>query len=727
LRILALTFSDGAVSVQETPSPVLTPGCIRVATLHSAVSPGTEGNKIRTGRQSLLGKARSRPDQVRQVLDMARQIGVKGTLRKVRAKLEGAESLGYSLSGRVIEVAPDVTAFQVGDLVACAGSSAGHADEVVVPVNLAARVPDRVAPDAAALATLGAIALQGQRLAQPTLGENAVVIGLGVVGLLAAQLLQAAGCRVLGVDIAAPALDLAHRSGSVDLAVDPRETDLAAAVQAFTRGHGADLVLICAATSSNEPVIQAGRICRQRGRVIVVGAVGMDLPRDDYYTKEITFAVSCSYGPGRHDPAYEEEGRDYPLGFVRWTEQRNLAAVLDMMATGKCDPLALVTHRYPFAEAPRAYAMIAGGEEAFAGILLDYPAGVAAERPGEVSCGGAPASAGDVGVGFIGCGSYAQSFLLPPFRRAKDVRLTAIHTRTGLSAADVGRRNGFQRAVDAPETVLADRDTTAVVIATRHDQHGPLTLAALAAGKHVFVEKPLCLDRDELAAIAARLRALQDAGSAPILQVGFNRRFSRAAELVRRHLGQGTGPLTMTYRVNAGPVPRDHWIQDPRQGGGRIVGEVCHFIDLMQSICGADPTEVHAACVDGGGPDLLPQDNVILTLRFGDGSVGTVLYSADGGKAMPKEELQVLGRGRSAVIDNFGRVLLHDRGRRVRRTSGKGQDEEVVAFLAAVRSGVPAITATSQFATTLATFEALASLRTRQPRPIDLNTLTDRA
>ncbi|MEZ4389358.1 MAG: bi-domain-containing oxidoreductase [Candidatus Krumholzibacteriia bacterium] len=721
VQILALTLSDGSVSIVDAPTPTLAPGQVRVRTLHSAVSPGTEGNKIRTGKQSLLQKARSRPDQVKQVLDMVGQVGLKGTIQKVRAKLDGAQPLGYSLSGRVIEVAPDVQHLRPGQLVACAGGGyANHADEVVVPVNLVARVPEGVPADAAAMTTLGAIALQGVRLAQPTLGEHAVVVGLGLVGLLAGQLLRASGCRVIGTDIAPAAVDLARRSGSVDLAVSD---GLEAAVAEFTRGQGADLVLICAATSSNEPVSEAARICRKRGRVVVVGAVGMDLPRDDYYAKEIQFSVSCSYGPGRYDPDYEEHGRDYPLGFVRWTEGRNLEAVLDMMAAGACRPLDLVTHRFAFADAERAYALFAAGGEPYAGILLDYPATEPA-RLAAVACGDRARGGGDLGVGFIGCGSYAQSFLLPPFRQAGGVALTAIHTRTGLSAADVGRRAGFRRAVDEAQAVLDDPDTAAVVIATRHDQHGPLALAALAAGKHVFVEKPLCLDRAELAAIARWLAAHRQA--APILQVGFNRRFSRAARAVKAHLGDSPGPLTMVYRVNAGPLPREHWTQDPAVGGGRIVGEVCHFIDLMQYCCGADPTEVHAVCV-AGGREALAEDNVILTLRFEDGSVGTILYSARGGKAMPKEELQVLGGGRSAVLDNFGEVRLYAGGRRRRRMAGKGQDEEVAAFLQAVRSGEPAIPAAGQLATTLATFAALESLRSGRPQPVDVAALLDDA
>ncbi len=719
MRILALTLKDGSVSVVDAPSPTLPHGHIRVHTLHSAVSPGTEGNKIRTGRKNLIEKARSRPDQVRQVIDMVGQVGLKGTVQKVRAKLDGAQPLGYSLSGRVLEVAPDVTGLRPGDLVACAGGGyANHADEVVIPVNLAVRIPDGVPTDAAAMATLGAIALQGVRLAGPTLGETAVVIGLGVVGLFAAQLLRAAGCRVVGTDISASALELARTSGSVDLALDTGAASVEDTVKEFTRGYGADLVLICAATGSSEPAAQAARICRKRGRVVVVGAVGMDLPREDFYLKEIAFSVSCSYGPGRYDPAYEEGGVDYPVGYVRWTEGRNLEAVLDMMAAGKCDPLSMVSHRFPFENAPEAYALFGTEGATYAGILLDYSETLT-DRPGKIDCGGSAAGNGDLGVSFLGCGSYAQSFLLPPFRSAGGVNLAAIHTRTGLSAADVGRRAGFARAVDSAETLLEDPDTQAVVIATRHDQHGPLTLAALQAGRHVFVEKPLCLNRDELAAIAGQLRA----ESSPILQVGFNRRFSPAARAVKQHLGDAAGPLTMVYRVNAGFIPREHWSQDPVIGGGRIVGEVCHFIDLMQYCCGADPIEIHAVRVDGDGPDLIPEDNVLLTLRFADGSIGTVAYCARGGKALPKEELQVMGGGRSAIIDNFGSVRLYGSKRSVKRTSGKGQDQEVAAFLAAVRSGEPAISIRSQLATTLATLEALESLRTGLPRPVDLTSV----
>jgi polar amino acid transport system substrate-binding protein len=726
VKILALKLADGSVTMMEAPSPLLEPGFVRVRTLFSAVSPGTEGNKIVTGKQSLLGKARSRPDQVKQVVEMARSIGIQGTLQKVRAKLEGAQPLGYSLTGVVLEVGANVTHVCTGDLVACAGGGyANHADEVVVPRNLVVKIPAGVPADAAALTTLGAIALQGVRLAAPNLGENVVVVGLGIVGLLACQLLRAGGCRVFGADVAAPAVDLARRTGSVDVAARIGEDPVEGMVQDFTRGRGADVVLICAATASSEPVVLAGRVSRKRGRVIVVGAVGMELPRENYYEKELQFAVSCSYGPGRYDPLYEEGGQDYPPGFVRWTEGRNLEAVLDMIAAGKVRPLDLVTHRFAFAEAAQAYELIAGRTEPYAGILLEYSPVLPTPVHAVALTPSAAKAAGDLGVGCIGAGSYAQSFLLPPFKALPGVKLTSIVTRSGLTALDAGRRFGFARAVDTVEEVLDDPDTAAVVVATHHDQHGSLVLAALEKGKHVFVEKPLCLTRDELGRIAALSRRLASAGRLPVVQTGFNRRFSPAVRRLREHFGADPGPLTMIYRVNAGFIPREHWIQDPQAGGGRILGEVCHFVDTMQAIAAADPVTVFARSIATDDAAQIPEDNVLITIGFADGSVGTIGYVAQGAKTLPKELLEVHGAGRSAVLENFAAVHVYDaRGHKRIRCPGKGQTEEVAAFAAAVRSGEPAISLTSQIATTLATIQALASLRSGEEARVDLQDLS---
>lgn len=723
MRILALRLNDGSVSIIEAPSPALSPGCVRVRTLCSAVSPGTEGNKIVTGRKSLLGKARARPDQVKQVLDMVRTVGLKGTLQKVRSKLEGAQPLGYSLAGVVVETAPGVTRFAPGDLVACAGGGyANHADEVVVPENLVVKVPAGVDPADAALTTLGAIALQGVRLAEPTLGETGVVVGLGVIGLLAAQLLRADGCRVFGADIAPGALDFARRTDSLDaggvLGAEPVE----AMIGEFTRGRGADFVLICAATESSEPIEMAGRVARKRGRVIVVGAVGMDIPREDYYRKEISLAISCSYGPGRYDPAYEEQGLDYPAAFVRWTEGRNLEAVLDLVATGRMRPRDLVTHHFPFDEAPRAYRLIAERSEPYAGILLDYPREAPAPRR-EVVLGATAAAGSDgrLGVGFIGAGSYAQAFLLPHLKSHPGVSHTAIFTRTGLSAADVGRRFGFARAVDSAEAILADPATQAVVVATRHDQHGPLALAVLRAGRHVFVEKPLCLTLDELREIAIEARRGADSGCLPVLQVGYNRRFSPAARAAKRHFGAAPGPLAMTYRVSAGLIPRESWIQDPREGGGRILGEVCHFVDLLQFFAAGAPVEVSAVCTRPADESVPPEDNLLVQIRFADGSIGDIGYFAQGAKSLPKERVEIHGAGRSAVIENFGNVVLHTARGKVRRAcSGKGQAEELQAFVAGVREGHAPIPLESLLATSLVTLKVLESLRRGERLAVDL-------
>ncbi|MCB1184551.1 bi-domain-containing oxidoreductase [bacterium] len=716
MKILAQTMKDGSVRILETPAPLLAPGTVRVRTLFSAISPGTEGNKIVTGKMSLIGKAKAKPDQVKQVIGMVGQLGLKHTIQKVRDKLEGSQPLGYSLAGEVVAVGAGVDKVAPGDLVACAGGGyANHADEVVVPVNLVVRVPAGVPADAAAMTTLAAIALQGVRLAEPTLGENAVVVGLGAIGLMACQILKANGCRVFATDIAPDAVQRALDTGCADavarLGADPVEN----AVAEFTRGRGADLVLICAATASSEPVQMAGRISRQRGRVVVVGAVGMDLPRTDYYEKEIRFAVSCSYGPGRYDPNYEEGGLDYPYGFVRWTEGRNMEAVLDLMAAGTFDPLPLVTHRIAFDDAPGAYEMIAGRTEPYCGILVEYPAGP--RRSGrDVALRGTTRVDGKIGIGFAGCGSFAQTFLLPPFRDDSRTTMGPIFTRSGLTAADVGQRSGFSTAVDTAEAVINHPDTDALVITTRHDQHGPLTLAALAAGKHVFVEKPLCLTRADLAAIARQVHERENAGTMPVLQVGFNRRFSSAAVKARAHFGADPGPLTMMYRISAGHIPKEHWTQDPVEGGGRILGEVCHFIDLMQFMCDADPVAVAALCIDTANAANKADDNVVISLRFADGSVGSIGYFAEGAKAMPKERLEVLGAGLSAVIDNFQKVELYSgRGRRVSKHAGKGHAEEVKAFLAGVQKGAPPIATSSQIATTAATLavlDALASGRT---------------
>ena len=723
MRILAQRLKDGYVSVVEAPSPVLEAGFLRVRTLHSAVSPGTEGGKVIVGRKSLLGKAKAKPRQVRQTLDMVRSLGLGPTIRKVKAKLEGAEPLGYSLCGQIIELGEGVSGLEPGQTVACAGGGyANHATEVVVPVNLVAQVPEGVDPAAASFATLGAIALQGIRVASPTIGESAVVIGLGILGQLACQLLGSGGCRVLGLDISAEAVQLSLSSGSASQAAVIGSDSIDTITGSFTRGDGADLVLICAGTASNDPIELAGKLCRKKGRVVVVGAVGMDIPREDYYRKELAFTVSCSYGPGRYDPGYEEHGLDYPLPYVRWTEGRNLTAILDTIASGGLRPVDLVTHRLPFEEAPKAYEMIATGGVPYCGILLDYPT----EFPGRASKivirSEKPTPAeGTIGLSVIGAGSFAQSFLLPELKKLSGIEPRLIATGGGLSAADVGERIGFAGAVDSIEAIMADEDTTAVLVASRHDGHAEAVEKAIRAGKHVFVEKPLCISEMELGKLISALEESAAKGPLPILQVGFNRRFSPAAARLRAHFGSGDGPLMMHYRINAGRIPEEHWIQDREVGGGRVVGEVCHFIDLLQFICHSPIGSVYADALPTGDASIPLQDNSSVQLAFTNGSIGTIHYVSEGGRKLPKERIEVSGRSRSAVIDNFRSVELYDSGRRtVHKTPGKGFREELSAFVSAVRSGEQAIELNSQLATTLATFRVLDSLASGSPQRVDL-------
>jgi predicted dehydrogenase/threonine dehydrogenase-like Zn-dependent dehydrogenase len=711
LKILGQRLSDGSVEVVEAPDPQIQPGFIRVRTLFSAISPGTEGSKIRAGQMSLLGKARAKPEQAVQAFGMIRTLGLRNTLRKVQSKLVGAQPLGYSLCGRVLETSGDCRDLGIGDLVACAGGGyANHADQVVIPANLAARVPEGVDPADAAFTTLGAIALQGIRIAAPTQGECALVIGLGIIGQLAGQLLKAGGCRVIGADISSSAIDLAVSSGSVDRAVNSGEETVLSAIEAFSRGRGVDLVLICAGARGNGPVELAGAACRKKGRITVIGAVGMDIPREDYYRKELAFTVSCSYGPGRYDPSYEEGGRDYPLSHVRWTEGRNMEAVLDGMASGVVKPSPLVTHRVRFEDAPGAYSMIAGATEPFCGIVLDYgipPAVMGSSASIALQTGNGEKTGGGKGLSFYGTGSFAQTFLLPTVSRRRDFRLEAICTRTGLTAADTGKRFGFARAVSSLEEILSDEKTDAVFIATRHDQHGPATAGVLGTGKHVFVEKPLCLSMEELGAIARTYLARK---SPPVLMVGFNRRFSKAAVIARRFL-EGTGqPLAITYTVAAGRIPVEHWTQDPLQGGGRIIGEACHFIDLMQYLTGAEPVSVRSVSIvreDGAVP---LRDNSMLLFSFSNGSIGSIAYIADASKKNPKERIEASSGGRTAVIDNFHRVDLFGSGKSSRRCSGKGHEEEVASFLESIGSGRPPIPFRSILATTIASIRAEESL-----------------
>ena len=713
-------LKTGEVTVTDVPAPVAQRGRVLVRTVASLISAGTERMKVDLGRKSLLGKARERPDRVKKVIQKAKNEGVMNTLNAVRAKLDSATALGYSAAGIVIGAGDDVTEFRAGDRVACAGGGfASHAEVLSVPKNLCVRLPERVGFDAAAFGTLGAIALQGVRLAEPTLGESVVVIGLGLLGQLTVQLLKANGCRVFGIDLDPQKIELARQLGA-DGGCIP-EGDAQRVVMEWTRGRGADAVLVTAATRSNQPVELAGEISRLKGRVVAVGLVGLDIPREIYYERELTLKISMSYGPGRYDPEYEERGHDYPFAYVRWTEGRNIEAFLDLIAAGRVNVEPLITHRFPIEEGERAYQLITGEiDEPYLAVLLQYDTARELERRIELSASLKSAveapRAPSVRIGLIGAGSYARKMLLPNFKTA-GAEFQAIATASGVSARDIGEKYGFHYCASEADEVVNDNNVNLVVIATRHDLHARLTIQALERGRHVFVEKPLALSDEELDDV---LEAA--AHSNAQLMVGFNRRFAPLARAAKDFFSGRRAPLSIVYRVNAGRIPRAHWVQDEREGGGRIIGEVCHFIDLMQFWTGAPSVRVYAEAITSNNQQIVDEDSVMITLRFADGSNGTIAYLAEGDPALPKERIEIFGEGRTFILDDFRRATTYRNGREEKmklRNQDKGQADEVRAVCAVVLEGKSApITIDDLAATTRATFRIRESLRTGQVKEV---------
>lgn len=708
----------GRLRILEVPDPVATAGRVVIANAASIISAGTEGAVRDLARKSLLQKARERPDQVRRVLQKLRQEGLIETVRQVRSKLDEPMPLGYSSAGVVLACGAGVQGIRPGDRVA---SNGPHAGVVSVPRNLCAVVPGGVGFEEAAFAVLGSIALHGIRLAQTGLGETVFVIGLGLVGQIAVALAAAAGCRVIGTDLDAARCELALRMGAVVADVG-LEADR---VRALTSGLGADAVLIAAGTPSDEPIALAGEVVRKKGRVVVVGAVGMNIPRRPYYDTEAELLVSCSYGPGRYDPSYEEQGHDYPAPYVRWTEQRNLAAILDLMSGGRLDVRPLISHRFTIEEAGAAYDLIDRDDEPYLGIVLRYPEAErqAPERNIDLR---SVAERGRVGVGFLGVGSFGRSVLLPAFSRVTD-RLDprVLCSARGLSATDAADGVDVTRVTSDEEDVFSDPTVKAVVIATRHDLHGRQTLRAVETGRHVFVEKPLALTLREIAAIENALAAPRD--GAPIVMVGYNRRFSPAAQEVRSFVKDIEGPLTASFRFNAGWISSDHWTQDEMVGGGRLIGEACHAIDLLTFLIGSPPVRVFAECIGGPSAPAVTDDQCFITLRHADGSVSSVAYLAGGDKAFPKERVEVFGGGRVAVIDDFREVISVTGGRTKRNRNlqqDKGHRQEVESFADAVaRGGEAPIPWRDLRAVSVASILAVRSLREGVPFEVPGGTL----
>ena len=700
----------GKASVVEVPVPVLQRGRVLVRTAASLISAGTERAAVESVQKNLVTEARERPDLVKAVVDKARTEGLFNTINKVREKLVTSQPLGYSASGIVVEVAPDVTEFRIGDRVACAGLGfASHAEVLSVPKNLCVRLPEKLNFEAGAFGTLGAIALQGVRLAEPTLGEAVVVIGLGLIGQLTAQLLKASGCRVFGIDVDANRIDTARSFGVEAGCV--ADANARTAVLEWSRGRGADAVLITAATSSSEPVKLAGEISRLKGRVVVVGLTGLEVPRDSFYRRELSLKISMSYGPGRYDPDYEERGHDYPFAYVRWTENRNIEAFLDLVETGSIDVARLITHRFSIDEADRAYELITREHaEPHLAVLLKYDIEREISRSLELSQVVATAARRDVRIGLIGAGAYVSAMLLPHFKAA-EAQFKTITTASGVTANDIGKRFGFARAVSSADDVINDKEVNLVVIGTRHDSHADLATRALAAGHHVFLEKPLALNDVELNDLIEAA-----AGSQGVLMAGFNRRFAPLAVAAKEFFADRSGPLSILYRINAGRIPREHWTQDENEGGGRIVGEVCHFVDLMQYWTGSKPISVFAEAIGSEDRQVVSADSVFITLRFADGSNGCIAYLAEGDKGLAKERVEIFGGRKSFVLDDYRTGTFYEQSRERQtklRAQDKGQGDCVKAVCSLVRNGgVPPIPLEDLITTTRATFRVLDSLRT---------------
>jgi predicted dehydrogenase/NADPH:quinone reductase-like Zn-dependent oxidoreductase len=706
---------SGATRVVEVPAPLVPGGGLLVQNQWSLISPGTERMLVEAGGANLLTTARQRPELVKQVADKLARDGLAATIDAVRSRLDVAIPLGYSCAGTVLDVGTGSREFfSRDDRVACAGAGqANHAEIVAVARNLAVRVPDTVSLDDAAFVTVGAIALQGVRIADVRLGEACVVIGLGLVGQLTVQLLKAAGCRVFGIDVAADKVDLALAQGA-DGACLRSDLNVVDRVRAFSLGRGADAILIAAATGSSDPIQLAPSLARDRAVVVALGMIGMDVPRNAYYEKELQVRLSRSYGPGRYDRSYEEDGVDYPVGYVRWTEQRNMEAFLDLVAAGTVHPSRLVTHRVPIADAERAYRIVTGEiVEPYLGILLEYPPRAPSEAPTQTRVDlrpPRPVPTHTVRLGIIGAGSFARGVLLPALKKL-DVEFRGVATASAPSAQQTAARFGFDYAATDWQQVIEDDYVDAILIATRHDLHAEIAAAALRAGKAVFVEKPMALGDEELEDVLDAWR-----GSGRVLQVGFNRRFAPTYQQLRARFGGRRGPLVISYRVNAGAVASTSWIVDPLQGGGRLIGEVCHMVDLLVDLAGAPVVSVFAQAAPS-----VAADDVLLTLSFGDGSLATIVYASGGDRSLPKEYLEVLGGGTAAVLDDFRTLRLHASGHATSLTrrlapQDKGHSAELAAFLEAVRSGADSPVNPEHAAhVTRVTFAAVESVRTGLP------------
>ena len=717
MQQLIQNFKTGELYVDEVPMPAISSGMVLVENEYSLISAGTERGTVKVAKASLLGKAKQRPDLVAQVLQNIRKEGLAATINKVKTKLDSLKALGYSTAGTVIASMDTNSVYKTGDRVACAGQDyASHAEIVAIPQNLVAKIPDNVTAEEAAFTTLGAIALQGVRQAEPKLGEKICVIGLGLLGQITCQLLKANGCAVFGIDLNPGLIKLANDTGAADKALQRSDANLVSICNDFTNGHGFDAIIITAAAPSNDPIELSAELARKKGKIIVVGAVKMDIPRDPhFFRKELDLRMSCSYGPGRYDVDYEESGYDYPFAYVRWTEQRNMEAFLELLSRKAINIKPLITHVFNIADAEKAYDIVLGKTpEPHIGILLKY-AESKIKRTTIVKVKNDAIK--NINTGFIGAGSFAQSYLIPNVK-AYGASLDGVVTSKGITSKNVADKFKFNFCSTEAEDLLGKQNINTIFIATPHSSHADFVIKSLTAGKAVFVEKPLALNIEQLNNVIANKAKYPQP-----LMVGFNRRFAPISQVIKKEFSSVTEPLVVNIRVNAGLIPKEHWTQQPEIGGGRIVGEVCHFIDLMQYFTNAEPVKVYAESVNTANDKITPEDNIAIIVKFNNGSVGNLTYLANGDKSMPKELIEIFGAGNIGVINDFREGAFH-KGNKITKlkSSGKGHKEEVDAFLNAVSNGTESpISFRSVCLTTLTTFKILDSLYTGNSQEIYLD------
>ncbi len=712
MQQLTQKLKSGSMKILEVPIPALLDGFLLIKNHFSLISAGTEGNTVKTARKGYIGKAKERPKQVKQIVDVFRSQGSLQTYRSVMKKLEAYSPLGYSCVGKVIDTGREVKDFKVGDLVACGGLDASHAEVVSVPINLCVKLEQDADLSLSAYNTLGAIALQGIRQTGLQIGESCTIIGLGLLGQLTTLILKASGVKVIGIDIDPAMVKLAQRAGA-DLPLLRDEAGIENKIMDFTKGLGSDVVIITAASSSLDPINFAGAISRKKGTIVVVGAVPTGFDRDPhFYKKELQIRMSCSYGPGRYDPEYEEKGIDYPAAYVRWTEKRNMQAFQELIYSKKIDVGYLTTHTFKLEEAPAAYDMILAKSEPYLGILIEYDASKKIDlkkRKIDLKLPAMSYEPSVVNIGFIGAGSYAQSHLLPNVPKNNDVSLKGVMTTTGTSSRSVAERYGFDFCTTNEKDIIENDDINTVFIATRHDSHANYVIEALKAEKHVFVEKPLCLKIQELDDIRKCYEL--SATSYQLLMVGYNRRFSPLIRKIKKELGEG--PMAMTYRVNAGDIPKESWIQDSEFGGGRIIGEVCHFVDTLTFLSGSLPVSVYANAM--ADPSNL-NDTLNVTLTYQNGSIGTISYLANGDKRVPKERIEIFSHGTAAIVDDFKKLTTYSNGKKKRKkllSQDKGQKEEVKQFVNAILNGTAEIISFKEiYNTSLVTFKITDSIQT---------------